>query len=179
MWIKSVSIQAACMTHMGYTTTQYIYSSSGVERIADKMWSVAVFSLSRLASYSQLCVCVDECEQTFLRAERQKASALPFTGTRKNTLWRRCCSTLAPRAQSAAIYRCRYMKWRARSPRCPAEVLFLFYFFYAKLNAISWQCRIRRCRSAECYKSLFSSFIYSSSRKDVLWYLLLKPRKYQ
>lgn len=74
-----VIIQAACMTHRSYTTTQYIHSSS--EWIAGKVWTLLLLLFVALhpASYSQLCLCVDECEQTFPRAEKQKASVLPFS----------------------------------------------------------------------------------------------------
>lgn len=37
-----------------------------------------MFLALRLVPYSQLGLCVDECEQTLLRVERQKASAMPF-----------------------------------------------------------------------------------------------------
>lgn len=77
-----VLTQAACMTRIGYTTTQYIYSSS--EWIVDKC---GVFLALPLASYSQLCLCVDECEQTLLSFLGERAA----TFSTPNTLWRWCC----------------------------------------------------------------------------------------
>lgn len=73
------------MTHRGYTTIHFIYRSS------DKCGRSLFLAL---ASYSQLCVCVDECEQTFLRAERGRRRVCCRVRRSKHIVAVKCCSTL-------------------------------------------------------------------------------------
>lgn len=97
----------------------YTVAVSGQQTNAD---SLAVFLAPRLASYSQLCLCVDECEQTFLHAVsvRSKHTAA--------VVLLDACS----RAQSAGICCCCYEKRvrgaSRRKTKSPAEDS-------AKLNA--------------------------------------------
>lgn len=75
MWIKSGN-------HTGsmYDTWVILQYSIYTVAVSGEMTNVNSLLLApSLASYSQLCLCVDECEQTFLRAERQKASVQPFS----------------------------------------------------------------------------------------------------
>lgn len=62
------------------------------------MWSLAVFLALPLASSSQLCLCVDECEQTLLSFLGERAA----TFSARNTLWRWCCLFPGPSPQAYA-----------------------------------------------------------------------------
>ena len=97
-----------------YYNTVYTVAVSGSLTNMDSCCA----SLSpHLASYSQLCSCVDECEQTFLRAA--------IFGT-PNTFWRWCCLLLAPaaspRAYAAVAGRSTCEEPRRRKKKSPAEV---------------------------------------------------------
>lgn len=79
--LSLVIIQAACLTHMGYTTIQYIYSSS--EWITDKCGLSLCFSLSVLHPiHSSAHVLMSE-NRLFPRAD----IAAPFFGTRDTLRW--------------------------------------------------------------------------------------------
>ena len=102
------------MTHMGYTTIQYIYSSS--EWIADK-----------LSLGSSLSVLHPIHSSAYVLMSVNRLSCAAVFGT-QNTLWRWRCSMLAPgpgpRAYAAvAVIRSTCEEPRVAKNKSPAEVL--------------------------------------------------------
>lgn len=65
------------MRHTWITLQHSIYAVAVSGYLTN--WTLAVSLTLCLVPYSQLCLCVDECEQTLLHVERQKASAMPFS----------------------------------------------------------------------------------------------------
>lgn len=140
--LSLVIIQAACLTHMGYTTIQYIYSSS--EWITDKCGLSLCFSLSVLHPiHSSAHVLMSE-NRLFPRAD----IAAPFFGTR-DTLrwWFRAAPAAAPSQQGI----CRLCTEHVRGASS------------CKTGRFSWQeCGICRRRSVERYESccFFSCYTF-------------------